>query len=289
MTGKLTRNHREGDVEQGEIVKDKPASVPTHPATPRWDAARISDATYRSKFFDLPDHIRDWTAPYGGVAGRAIMDFGCGEATTAVGLALRHGAGRVVGIEIGPDPERCAGLAAEQLGLDLLPANLFLHRVRPGDLHDPADRFDVIYSWSVFEHVEQSLLPGTLAMLRAALNPGGVMLIQIAPLYYSANGSHLMPWVAEPWGHLINQANVYLDKLSAACNDSTLFTSLRSMYETLNRLTADQLVKHIEAAGFEILRQHRTDCDFVPPPGLDTVFHRDVLLNEQVVLLLRPR
>jgi 2-polyprenyl-3-methyl-5-hydroxy-6-metoxy-1,4-benzoquinol methylase len=170
-----------------------------------WSLDRITDDTYRQKFTDVPAIIRDWMAPHGGLAGKEILDFGCGEGTAAMGIALQHKAARVVGIDIVSDPDLCLPLAQQQLGLEELPLNLRLHRVKPGEMHDPRDQFDLIYSWSVFEHVEQTLLAGTLETLRGMLKPGGKLMIQIAPLYFSAEGSHMNRWLAEPWGHLVNQ------------------------------------------------------------------------------------
>jgi cyclopropane fatty-acyl-phospholipid synthase-like methyltransferase len=254
---------------------------------PAWDADRIGDPTFRTKFVDLPRIIGEWVSDRGGLAGRDILDFGCGEGTTALALALRHAASRVVGIDISsPDIDRCAGLAQAQLGLTALPPNLALEPVEPGALHDAAARFDVIYSWSVFEHVEQALIPRTFDLLASVLRPGGSLFIQIAPLFYSEDGSHLMAWVPEPWGHLANQHSVYMGKLRQACGSDAEFDALRSMYETLNRLTADQLKAHATSRGWRVAREYRTDREGEMPAGLLSIFNRDVLLNEQVVLLL---
>jgi cyclopropane fatty-acyl-phospholipid synthase-like methyltransferase len=247
-----------------------------------WSAEAIADATYRSKFCVLPSVIRDW---FGDLAGGDILDFGCGEATTALGLALQHGPRRVVGVDIMPDVERCAPDAARQLGLARLPANLELYQVKPGLLHNATDRFDLIYSWSVFEHVDERVLPAILSRLRSALKPAGRLFIQIAPLFYSADGSHLMYKIPEPWGHLTNQYSIYLEKLQAACSDRQEFEALKSMYETLNRITAAQLVDEVRAAGFEILRDYRTDRDDGIPAKIEKVFDKSLLLNEQIVIL----
>lgn len=253
-----------------------------------WCPETISNETYRTKFNNLPGIIGDWLSDHGGLAGREILDFGCGEATTALAIALGNPSSRVVGIDIMPDFSLCAGLARDQLGLDALPDNLALHGVVPGALHDQTDRFDVIYSWSVVEHVEDRLLPNTLGLLRERLKPGGRLFIQIAPLFFSEDGSHLMAWVPEPWGHLLNQHDVYLDKLHLACASEANFETLRSMFETLNRLTGDELVGHAHDAGFSVTRQFRSDRNTLIPERLRQVYRPEILLNEQIVLLLEP-
>jgi SAM-dependent methyltransferase len=201
-------------------------------------------------------------------------------------MALRPGAGRVVGVEIGSDIDKCAPLAREHLGLTKLPTNLSLHRVIPGTLHDPNDRFDLIYSWSVFEHIQQDLLPATVQMLRKALLPGGLLFTQIAPLYYSSEGSHFFPEIPERWGHLIHQDNIYRDKIIRATKAAPWSLST---YETLNRITAPGLVKLIVDGGFEILRQYRTREEYEIPPTLLDAYQEDALRTNQVVLLARPK
>lgn len=248
---------------------------------------RITDDTYRQKFTYLPAIIQDWMAPYGGLNGKEILDFGCGEASTAMGIALQHQPARVVGIDIGSDPDLCLPLARRQLGLSELPPRLSLHKIEPGQVHDPEDRFDLIYSWSVFEHVEQTLLAATLEQLRRMLKPGGKLMIQIAPLYFSAEGSHLLPWIPEPWGHLVNQHSRYRAKL-AGCTEPALFTSLWGMYTTLNRITAPQLIAAVQAAGFTLLRKYFTHNQSKIPEALQGVYTEEVLRTDQVVLLATP-
>ncbi len=243
---------------------------------------------YEAKFKTLPDIISSWVAPYGGVAGKDMLDFGCGEATTAIGFARNYPARRVVGIDIMPDVHLCAPLAREMLGLDELPGNLSLHQIQPGLLHDPTETFDIIYSWSVFEHIEQRILPSVLAQLRLALRPGGLLFIQIAPLFYSSEGAHLNHLVPEPWGHLINQHSLYREKLRAACPDDASFNSHWATYTTLNRITAPALLKAVRAAGFNVLRDYTTREDLDIPTQLEGIFERDVLLTNQVVLLAQP-
>lgn len=253
-----------------------------------WSDENISDDVYRTKFKVLPDIIRSWVTVDGNLQDQNILDFGCGEGTTALGFALQNPSTYVVGVDIMPDIEKCAPLAIDQLRLSSLPENLILKRGHLCDLYDDLDQFDVIYSWSVFEHVDQQTLLDTLTMLRDLLKPHGQLFIQISPLFFSEDGSHLMAWVPESWGHLVNQHSVYMEKLWAGCSTPELFASLRSMFETLNRLTGDDLVQHAKAAGFSVKREFRTDRNGTVPRKLLEVYNRDVLLNEQIVLLLSP-
>jgi len=209
-----------------------------------WSPGSIGDEVFRTKFITLPDIISDWVREHVSLADCEILDFGCGEGVTALGLALQHGSSRVVGVDIMSDPDKCLPMAKKELGLASLPANLEFHRVTPGALHDGADRFDIIYSWSVFEHIDPRVINSVVRQLHERLRPDGVVFVQIAPLYYSAEGSHLCDYVGEPWGHLLNPENVYYDKLVASTTaDTGLLDSLWSTYTTLNRITASGLLR----------------------------------------------
>jgi SAM-dependent methyltransferase len=197
--------------------------------------------------------------------------------------------GRVVGVDIGPDPERCLLLAQEKLGLSELPANLELHRVRPGFLHRDDDKFDVVYSWSVFEHVDQKLIDRTLRLIKSSLKPDGLFLTQIAPLFYSSEGSHLYQKISEPWCHLLMQHNTLHERLVAAVPDRNEFLTLWGTYRTLNRITVDELVDRIERAGFKVLRTLADKEGRRPPAHLAAIYKNDVLTTHQVVVLAAPR
>jgi cyclopropane fatty-acyl-phospholipid synthase-like methyltransferase len=252
----------------------------------QWSIDSITDEVYRTKFVKLPDIIADFIAPFGGeIRGRDLLDFGCGEATTAMGLALRYDPARVVGVDMGPDLERCAPLAREQLGFTRLPDNLALHRVAPGRLHDDHDRFDLIYSWSVFEHVDQSLMTSVLAALHRALKPSGFLFVQIAPLYYSLEGSHVVDKIADPFAHLWMQSDLFENRLESACSTRSQFDSLLNMYRTLNRITAPELVDAIRKAGFTVLREYMTTNDGELPARVTAVFSETVLRTDQIVVL----
>ncbi len=248
-----------------------------------------ADDTFRAKFTTVPDIVERWVSGYRPLRGADILDFGCGEATSALAFALNYGPRSVVGVDIMPEPERCLPLATANLGLESLPANLQLQRVAPGRLHDAAARFDLVYSWSVFEHVEDRLLDEVLQLVRSALRPDGIFFAQIAPLYYSSEGSHLMHKIPEPWGHLLNQENVYYEKLCRAASGKTEVDALWSMFNTLNRITARELIERIEGNGFRILRSYTSRDPRKPSSRLRAIFHDDVLTTNQVVVLAHRR
>lgn len=245
-----------------------------------------ADETFRTKFLTVPKVIHEWTKHQIDFRQARILDFGCGDGVAALGLAINHQPQRVVGIDIMPDPANCLPLARSNLDLEALPGNLFLQQVEPGELSRDDAPFDLIYSWSVFEHVDQRILPGILTRLRNSLKTDGLMLIQIAPLFYSAEGSHLYHKIPLPWGHLEMQESIYYERLAAASSSEEELRALWSLYQTLNKITAAQLKDLVTKAGFRILRTHLTHCSQQPSRDLKSIFHEQVLTTNQIVLLL---
>jgi cyclopropane fatty-acyl-phospholipid synthase-like methyltransferase len=244
---------------------------------------------YRNKFVNVPDTIADWVRDYGGLAGRDVLDFGCGEATMALGIALRHAAHRVVAIETHAEIDNCVPYAKAELGLDILPANLELIRVQPDSTLDPLGTFDVIYSWSVFEHVSQELIVSCFEKIKRVLRPQGVMFLQTTPLYYSAEGSHLKPWVPAPWAHLSMQQSLLYEALRRKTDSEEQANHLQWVYETLNRVTAPQLLRAARRAGFEILREYTTSDDMEIPLEVKERYNESVLRTNQLVFLARHK
>lgn len=245
------------------------------------------DDGFSKRYLELTDIIESWLPVDFRWENARVLDFGCGEALTALGFAVRKRCKSVVGVDIMPDVWRCLARAKDNIPIQALPDNLQLYQVTPGSLHSNPEAFDLIYSWSTFEHVDQRLLACTTSLLASQLAPKGYMFIQIAPLYYSAEGGHLKHKVPEPWAHLRWQDSLLRDQLRAACETPAEFAELTSMYSTLNRLTAKQLKELVSNADLQVIREYTTKCSVTPPPELLDIFGREVLETEQIVLLMR--
>lgn len=252
-------------------------------STPR--AIEIADEGFRSRFEGLPRIIGSWVEGVIDLSTASVLDFGCGEGVTALGMILNNRVRKLWAVDIMPDVDNCRARAREHLGLESLPDNLHLQRIEPGADFARGEQFDLIYSWSVFEHVEQSLLAGVLAQLRSKLRSGGYLFVQIAPLYYSADGSHLFHRIPEPWGHLSNQHSAYYAKLCNACDSKDEVDALWSCYEWLNQITAPQLKLALSNAGFRVIREYFTVSEQTPPAELLEIFVEHVLRTNQVVYL----
>lgn len=270
-----------------------------------WSAAKITSEVYRAKFLEIVRILTDW---YGtSMENKDVLEFGCGEGTTALSLALQHNPKRVVGVEVLDVYNKCLSFAQEQIGLQSLPSNFNLYKIFPGEELLQFGKFDFIYSWSVFEHVQQDLLPVVLKSIRAALKKEGLFFLQISPLYYSAMGSHLYPWVSIPWGHLLLQQDRYYQQLFEAPDtpsavrdqwsvyiplEAEKFDERRALWDTyfsLNKVTVPYLCRLVQEAGFEIVRDYRTKDEFQIPQRLAEIFNEDIITTQQIVLLMRPK
>lgn len=178
-------------------------------------------------------------------------------------------------------------------------------KIIPGQHLNEFGIFDFIYCWSVFEHVKISLLETAFQTLSNALTEDGVIFLQVSPLFYSRDGSHLAPWIQKPWGHLsmemdafrsdlfnapptpeeLRQAwSVYIPLDASATVEREI---LWDTYVTLNKVTAPHLECAARSAGLEIVRDYRTFNHDPIPIELLEIFHESVLRTEQVVWLLK--
>jgi 2-polyprenyl-3-methyl-5-hydroxy-6-metoxy-1,4-benzoquinol methylase len=275
------RKKRPGRASRPKLAQmEKPGEPPAD-----WSIDLIQDQGFAARFTTVVDILEDWTAAYGGFAGKHVLDFGCGEGITALSLALRYPDATVLGTDIMPDIERCLPTARDQIGLMYLPGNLSLRQVQPDQPIVAEQPFDIIYSWSVIEHVDRRLLADTFRRFHDALRPGGYLFTQIDPLYYSSEGSHLFAWVPERWGHLVNQDDVYIEKLRANCRSDEEHRHLVGTYRTLNRLTTQELREVVTGTNFRIVREYVTAEDFLIPAPLLGCYKEDALRTNQIVIL----
>jgi SAM-dependent methyltransferase len=125
-----------------------------------------------------------WTS----VAGKVVIDYGCGHGADAVDLA-RHGARKVIGLDVREHMLQAARRSARDAGV----ADRCLFTTAAGE------RADVIVSVDAFEHFADPA--GVLASMRTLVRDGGRALVAFGPTWYHPIGGH--GFSVFPWAHLV--------------------------------------------------------------------------------------
>ncbi len=233
------------------------------------------------KFVALPSIITSWVEPFIELRGKRVLDFGCGFGVTAAGMATKHQLAVMHGVDINQEADGCVGLIGREL-----PKSVTFEEILPGQIGSSTG-FDLIYSWSVFEHVRRGMLQDTLEQLVEAMNPGGVFFLQISPLYFSPEGSHLWSIGYDNWEHLTKQMDEVQEELEASEQSRDVVHALWSMYRALNRVTPNELLDRLSRAGLEQLRVQIDRKDMAVPRYLLESYNEDALRTFQIVCLFR--
>jgi hypothetical protein len=180
---------------------------------------------------------------------------------------------------------------------------LQFRRIAPGESLQPVGRVDAIMSWSVFEHIDRKILDWVVADFHSVLAPGGHCFVQIDPLYFSPQGSHLGRFAAQPWAHLRMADDELREFVMAAAPETVpadeITEQFRSMsfdeykrfifrhYQELNRITADELLSLFARNGFELVWQKRRRTTEEIPAELLGRFDSDLLRTCEIFALFR--
>ncbi|MGD0792997.1 MAG: methyltransferase domain-containing protein [Terriglobales bacterium] len=122
------------------------------------------------------------------IAGKVIIDFGCGEGADAVEMAGR-GAKRVIGIDNREDVLQAARQKALSAGVQN--TCLFVSSTK--------ELADIVVSMDSFEHFADPA--EILRIMNTLLQPAGEVLVSFGPTWYHPLGGHLFS--VFPWAHLI--------------------------------------------------------------------------------------
>jgi len=241
------------------------------------------------RFQNIPNFVSRWAEDFGGLEGKRVLDFGCGFGLSTAGISLLNSADLAVGVDIGSEAEACESFLSKNFNIQKLPSNLVFERIEPGQTTS-YDEFDCIFSWSVFEHVNNRIYSDILSGLYSKLKKGGIFFVQISPLYFSPEGGHLWEIGYRHWEHLLNQtSDVCHDIMSAENIAPSKKNELWSMFQNLNRITSDELIARFEESGFALTRERRDSVNILPPKQLVTAYSRESLTNTQIVALFQKR
>ena len=246
----------------------------------------------RSHVIDVPNEVTEFCGDL--LRGARVLNVGCGEMLTDLGL-------------LGLGPKMITGLDVTSKGDDWL--EVVAHKVQAAGIDFSSDyreriaftmydgvnfpfengSFDIIFSWSAFEHVLD--VPQVLREMRRVLAPGGQVFIQVFPWYHSRLGSHLTDYIIEPFFQTKRSSEWVKDQLSAYVAATTgadpdfILKYMAAEYESLNRMSPSQFYKDVVDAGFIVTKARLIayDEDLSHAPA-DVAFS-DLMIGGTVMLL----
>ena len=166
---------------------------------------------------------------------KTVIDFGCGEGGASVDLA-RHGAKKVIGIDIRQDVLDKAKSKAVAAGLD----------DRCEFTMKTDTKADAIVSIDAFEHFDD---PGAiLEIIHGLLKPDGRLLLCFGPTWYHPRGGHLFS--VFPWAHLVFSEAALCRWRSTIRSDGAM--RFKDVAGGLNQMTIGRFERLVAASNFRM-------------------------------------
>jgi ubiquinone/menaquinone biosynthesis C-methylase UbiE len=260
------------------VAQELPFSGPTNPSAAAmavvWEVDALGSSPpfeslawhqgHKSWFFQHFDHASRTTIEY--ICGDSplmrgrVLDVGCGDGVTDLGIALRYGPKELIGIDPFKGFERLPQILKDNhLGHLAIPKNLRFMAEDGNALPFPDNSFDALISWGSIEHMAGGYARALNEMKRV-LKPDGLLFI--APgLFYSNIGHHLGEFSTEPFFHLTKTheevRDIVFNSPATFMDRSGLFATRAEYwqwYNELNKITVPKLDEELRALGFEIWR-----------------------------------
>lgn len=215
-------------------------------------------------FYKHFDHAARTTASYllgdSPLLRGRILDVGCGDGITDLGIALRYAPEELVGIDPFRGYERLPEIARDaNVPADAVPACLRFLPASANEIPFEDDRFDVVISWGSLEHIVGGYAKA-LAEIRRVLKPGGLLMAHPG-LFYSDVGNHLGEFAfarAEPYVHLKRPRDWLRERILASepdrmdrSGDIAAPADYWRWFTELNPITVPAFEAELRALGFE--------------------------------------
>jgi SAM-dependent methyltransferase len=208
---------------------------------------------FAEHFDDAADEILQFLGGDGiSLEGRRIADIGCGDGIIDLGIALKGRPSEVVGYDLlGVDTDALVRAARAANVADAMPECLRFERSQPAAIPAPDEYFDVIVSWSTFEHVDDPV--GLLRDIRRVIKPHGCFFLQLWPFFGSEHGGHLWPHYDDRYPHHLRRDEEILGEIEGR-QATDPRRSADDEYRSLNRLTLDDLQRALLANHFVVAK-----------------------------------
>ena len=260
--------------------------VTTSPVTPmpihdreRWVDEHLQSVPERVASF-LDDGGSEW-------AQQDLLDLGCGDGLIAVGLMRRFQLRSVTAVDEAKVDEALLDEVLRASGV-ARPPNVQFAQHPAGRLPYSDGTFDVVFTWSVAEHVAdlRSFFSETFRCLR----PDGMLFIQTWPLWWSEHGSHLWEWIPEGFVHLSTDRDELVRLVEATDTEDPVWRRhLLGAFRSTNEATLDELQTAIRGAGFRLAKVSCETDPFHVPPQLQDVPLSRLAISGAMLLAVRPQ
>jgi SAM-dependent methyltransferase len=218
--------------------------------------------------------------------GKVVGDIGSGDGITDLALTIKGRPAKFVGYDVRPTNVDALRRSAQVAGVaEGLPDELTFAESSIDALPSPDEYFDVLVSWSVFEHVSEPVR--MLSEIARALKPEGLLFLQIWPLYHSEHGGHLWPHYDEGFPHLLHSREEVEQHITGRrATDPT--RDAVDEFRSLNRLTADQLQRALLHAGLMTVKLELLNEAVMIPPQLAHLPFSEIGIAGIKLLARRP-
>ena len=213
-----------------------------------------------------------------------ILDFGCGSGAATLRMSQKLMHSKITGVDVQNCQLKFKKFIEDYEEIEIIPKNLKLVQISPDETLGK-NVYDLVYSWSVAEHINQKIFDCVFKGIYDCIKPRGLFFLQTTPLYYSAYGHHLVSANIGPYEHLILQDNILFKKLEENCQSTDYLNQLTREYRSLNKITFPEIKNRFKSAGFNILHEYTTNCEANIPDELLYIYNEEVLQIEQIVLL----